>query len=772
MAEPYATLEEYNYIGKRGVRRLDGYVKVSGEALYTRDIELPGMLYAKPLRSPYAHARIKSMDTSKAEDLPGVKAILKHDDPELEGEGYTSQWFTYCRLLWGTAYFQEMPMGVAVCAESEEIVDEALRLIEIEWEVLPFVLGFEEALESGAPIAQEDLNPDNNVRSESLSEVGDIEAGFAEADKVIEFRMYRRVNTYAGVEPQSCVARWQGDNLEVWVKHQCPYETQKYLSNFHPMNKTRVNVVYQGAMFGGLAWDGYSTLFPRLGMILSKRTGKPVKVMYDGSHFYGTGDEPGVYYLKVGAKNDGTITAVKVESFGTRGSVGKMMTSTKIPNFYDHNIFPHMNKGPDHCFRHGAVGCNVQTVVFDHVAGELGLDPTEVALLNDGCGPGMAWASAELVDHRHDHGMEERHSLKECIDAGKAAIDRDNKWHPPGTKELHNGKMHGLAFTWTYEWSPTPGQTFGSVLIRSDGTVSIFSRHTDFGVSTETTLSQIAADEIGMKYEDVNHVPFYDVGGDLQEDGGSGGLVSNSPTVVRASRKVKQQLLELALKPVPWSFSRPPRGPFFPGLEPEDLGVKDSVIFEKANPGNKFTVKEVVNASWGQCMRDMANEPVMAWDWSPPLPGVHYYMCRQTHFMEVEVDTETGQVEITKVVNVNDVGKVINPEAAEAQQYGGTYMGLGRSGFEEEVYDPQTGAVLNDNLGFYPIPTLNDIGPIETILVETGLGYGPYGLCGIGEDIGACCTALFTPAVYNAIGKWVDDSPVTAERVLKALGKA
>jgi xanthine dehydrogenase molybdenum-binding subunit len=223
--------------------------------------------------------------------------------------------------------------------------------------------------------------------------------------------------------------------------------------------------------------------------------------------------------------------------------------------------------------------------------------------------------------------------------------------------------------------------------------------------------------------------------------------------------------------------------PAFPDMTPDDLDIKDSVIFVKADPAICKPVAEVVSDHDGSmsffhpyaAIQNTTHEPVYATAYHRQgrmgtEPGRHR-LCRQAHFCEVEVDVETGEVEVTRVVNVNDVGKALCPEAVEGQMYGGTYMGIGRNRSEEHVWDPATGVLLNGNLIDYKFSTFNDVGPIDTLIVETGMGYGAYGTVGIGEDVGTDLTFMLHGAIYNAIGKWVDDGPVTPDKVLKALNK-
>ena len=320
------------------------------------------------------------------------------------------------------------------------------------------------------------------------------------------------------------------------------------------------------------------------------------------------------------------------------------------------------------------------------------------------------------------------------------------------------------------------------MMIQQDGAVSIIALRSDVGGNAESTYCSIVAEELGMRCEDVFLRQQDDVHLPLMTPDGSCNLTTNGYVVKKLAKRAKQKLLELATTTVHLIERDIP--PAFPGKKPEDLDVKDSVIYVKGDPSIRKTVAEVVKDVKGSfvqkheygAIQNTTHEPVYVWAYHRQgrlgrEPG-RQRLCRQAHFCEVEVDTETGEVEVTKVVNVNDVGKAMSPETVEGQQYGGTYMGVGRNRSEEYIWDPETGVLLNGNLIDYKMNTILDVGPIETIIVETGLGLGPYGSVGIGEDVGNDTTYLLHGAVYNAIGTWVDDGPITPEKVLKALGKA
>jgi len=505
-----------------------------------------------------------------------------------------------------------------------------------------------------------------------------------------------------------------------------------------------------------------------------------VKLMYDQrlSFFYGGNLDAAIHRFKVGAKKDGTITAVQIKGLFANAPPGwipyngivHFMENTSIPNLYLENRGAHVNVGPTCAYRcEQTPNTLCMTMVFNHVADTLGLDPTVVALKNDGThGEGLSY----LSKYKAEHGFRDRDSLRECIEAGKKAIRWDEKWHEPGTRRLPNGKYHGMAFTWTHEWVDTSGVGIAGVRIERDGSVAVLSLHSDIGVSAVTAYAQIVADELGVNYEDVSFRPFYDVTYFLAVPGASKNLTSNGYVVRKAARLAKQKLLELATKTGDYSthIYKPP----FEGMKPADLNVKDSIVYVKADPKRKATVKEVVKV--GRYGFGDTHGPVYAWAWHTQgiylgESAVRHPLMRQAHFMEVEVDAETGEVEITNVVNVNDVGKAINPDACAGQQYGGTFMAVGRNKFEEVVWDPQTGVRLNADLLNYKFATMLDCGPVETILVETGQGWGPYGSCGIGEDIATVVSDLMGPAVYNAIGKWIEEHPITPDKILEAMGK-
>jgi xanthine dehydrogenase molybdenum-binding subunit len=782
---------EFRVVG-RDVSPKD-WEKVTGKAVYVSDVQLPNMLYAKWYLSPHAHARVKKVDVTKVKAYPGVADVLVCGDPALawsghdEGIGSSGHDYNTTPIflsdLWdfvlpSEAVRENQPVAFAVCAESPEICDEALKLVNIEWERLPFMLTEEQAMKPETPITQKFRKLQNNLRPPYAASMpqaqlqGNIEEGFKEADRIIEWSVRRADTTSAMAESYSAIAMWIGDELHLWTRGHKPIQTITWLNRMLGIEegKIRFHVTYHGADFGGICWTGMCHNIVLLATIFAKRTGRPVKVLAEFTPFYIVGEERGVYTFRVGFKNDGKITAVSVINIGSLDGppTEKLRAATAIKNIRGENIRAYANTGPVICYRHGTQNTLVFNEVINRVAAELGIDPTDVALKNDGCEGKQMHPDMDQTKRRL--GFPLRDSLRECIEKGKKAIGWNEKWHLPGAKMLPNGKYHGLGFAVCHAWSvhsfAHEPLASAACIVRTDGTAVIVGRLFDI-LGAKTPLCQVFAEESGLRYEDVYINTESDI--DLFEPGGTlSTACTNTPIMIELGRKVKLKLLEIAAATV-----------FFKGKKIEELDIKDGVIYDKSAPKNEKTVAEVLQkytgypnfgAMWESTA--MAVTLVTATGKTSLKSGPYYILARQAHFVEVEVDPETGSVEIKRAVVVNDVGRVINPRGVAGQQYGGCYFGVEREMWHEKVYDPLTGVVLNDNHVFYPTFTMADIFPVDCIAVECALGYNIYGTCGIGENVGAVwATGPLKSAVYNAIGKWIDEHPLTPDKVLKALGK-
>ncbi|MEM2454677.1 MAG: xanthine dehydrogenase family protein molybdopterin-binding subunit [candidate division WOR-3 bacterium] len=735
----------FKIVGKRGTIRSDAYRKVKGSAVYTRDVKLPGMLYAKFLKCPYPHARIKHINVSKAKSHPGVVAVFTYEDEKYKEFLKNEMWFE------GEWYIQRLPLvprgecfGAVVVAETLRAAEEARRLIEVEYEELPFILDPEKALEPDAPILYPpEINPKGNLAGEKVIRRGDVNKGFAEADLIVEDKFVWPKLYYAGAEPGSYVFRWNDDgSLDIWAHTQVPGGFRQAFASYFGLPISKVNIMRtdQGASYGQYVFH-----MPLIGAALARDLKRPVKLIYDRSEDMFQGGDGCVYYVKIGVKKDGLITAIQmrnIEDLGERGEIGirgpgefsfepwefieKMLI---CPNLDIVTYYVFTNKHPAgamRCERNS--GAYIWNKILSLLELELKMDPTEIALKNIGDVTG---------------------NLRKVIEVGKKAIGWDEKWHPPGTKRLPNGRMHGMGFSTTYEWGGAFGVGAVTLNLNTDGSVDVLGHVSEIGQDAHTAYTFVAAEELGIPIEKIRFVDttsFF-----MASPGGSGGLATNLSIVRKAARNLKKQILEIA-------------APAFGVASPEELDIADGYIYVKVNPEVRRPIPAIVKRQLTAF--EMGRGPVLHEE------SYEDFKCWQAHFCEVEVDPETGMVEVIRTVNVNDVGKAIRPESVEGQLYGGTVVALGRNITEESVYCPTTGVRLNDNLLEYKIPTILDCGTIDAIIYESGGGPGEYGNIGVGEATATCCVALFNNAVCNALGVKINENPVSPMRIIEALKKA
>ena len=383
-----------------------------------------------------------------------------------------------------------------------------------------------------------------------------MEKGFASSDNIIEFNEIKNDDDiWAGVEPGCIVARWLGEDLEVWYHGQnIAVDEAAMISSAFKGDDTRprrlkIHAPYNGATFGGNSM-GYVCQMVRYAVIAAGKTLRPVKIVDDyGMSWEGISFETGTAHIKVGFNNDGTIVAIRIDTHQLTGIpiVEKFKDALKTPHIQVHEIHSYWSKSHQACWKDGTVNCSFVNLIVNKVAAHLKMDPTKVQLLNDGIqGHDMAWLDEHV---KKPHGMPLVNSLEEVIKAGKAAFDWDKKWHPPGTRKLPNGKMHGVAFYATNSWSSRPAKSANpGISVGKDGKATIFYRRADTGQSAPTAYCQIVADEIGLRYEDVN-IDFTESSGfDANNPAGSMGTSWNTTGLVINSRKMKKKLLEYALR--------------------------------------------------------------------------------------------------------------------------------------------------------------------------------------------------------------------------------
>ncbi|WP_112975037.1 xanthine dehydrogenase family protein molybdopterin-binding subunit [Hyphomicrobiales bacterium] len=753
---------EFKIVGK-SVKRDDVLEKVTGEAQYTGDIKLPGMLHGKIKRAAIAHARIKSIDVNKALAYPGVKAVLTHETvPRVLHYGSPHPRSASCTKdqyilddkvrFWGEGV-------AAVAAISEEIADEALDLIEVEYEPLPAVFEPEDAAQPGAPLIH-DVGPGGNLVLDPVRvNRGDIDKGFAEADFVLE-------GTFAGgrphpayMEPNVCIADWDGSNkLTFWTSTQTSFMVRGILAEVLglPLTKVRVLVDHMGGGFGAKQ-DLFQHEF--LCALLAKETRRPVKMEFTRHETFvaGRSRHPCRIWLKQGFKNDGTLVARDMKlvydsgAYGSHGPGVTIVGTTAATSLYRcENVrlegrCVYTNTPINGAFRgYGVVqSYYALDIQMDEAAERLGMDPAELKLKNVVRAGDIAPSGHPILGH----------GLEICLKHGIDVLDWKALWNrdrAPDPKRPHIRKGWGIGCE-MHGSSAYPGikeQGNATVKVNEDGTVTLLTGAAGLGTGAHTALAQIVAEELGVRFEDVGviHGDTDVVPWDI------GAFASHTTYLVgtaakMAAGKVRAAVLERAAMKLQ--------------VSPDEIDLSEGKVFLIAEPDRSMTVSEAMGPSRGiPAANIVANgtyEPTKSYSFA-------------AHFTEVDVDTETGIVEVKRVVPVHDVGRVIHPIAAQGQIEGGIQQGIGHTLTEDYVIDKKTGRSLNAGLVDYKMPLSMDMPDIETIILEAAPDPGgPWGAKGVGEDPIIAIGPSIANAIHDAIGVRFHHYPITPEDILKAL---
>lgn len=731
------------WVGK-GVSRVDGSEKCTGKAKYTSDILLPGMLYGKILRCPHPHARLVRLDTSKARQLSGVKAILSHENtPPIP-------WFNDSSLFDQTLRCVGEEVA-AVAAIDEYIAGDALDLIRVEYEPLPFVVDPEEALRPGAPL----LRPGGNLlggRSIIYSR-GDIERGFNEADLVVEDDFSTQVQGHACMETHGSVAYWEGDYLTVWDSTQGVSAVREGIARAlnMPISKVRVITEFMGGGFGSKNSAGKYAVIAAL---LSKMTGRPVKVMLDRKEeFYAAGHRPSsLQYVKVGVKKDGTLTAIYLKGIGGCGAYESYFFPSRFSmidalarpyrELYDcpnvkTEVYPVFNNIPVHTAQRApghVEGTFALEQVMDQTAEKLGLDPIVLRMKNYSLKD-----QVEGVPYT-------RKALDQCYQQGAEKIAWEHRNKSPGKKRALICQGIGMA---SQIWGGGGGPpAYAIIKINPDGTANLLTGSQDIGTGSKTVFAQIAAEELGIPANDIT-VTLADTETTPYAPNSSGSrtVASVGPAIRSAAADAKRQLLDLA-------------GSIL-GIKAEELVIGDGQVYSKRTPTQKVSLKEIA--------RKMGNNMIIGMGSRGPNPPQAAINTFGAQFAQVEVNTGTGEVRVLKVVSVHDVGRVINPVTLNNQIEGGIVQGVGYGLMEEMVWDKGTGIMLNPNLHAYKLPTILDIPEVVAGVAEGADPANNIGAKGVGEPPVIPTAPAIANAIYNAIGVRLKELPITPDKVLKSL---
>jgi len=725
--------------------RVDAYEKVSGRAKYTHDLNLPHMLWMKTLRSPYPHARIVSIDTSKAEALPGVKLVLTHKNaPDIPWYGGRSKLFDTTLRFVGDEV-------AAVVAADEHIAADALALIDVEYDELAYVLDPETALQPDAPAIHEGGNLMQG--RPFVYSRGDVDKGFAEADHIVEATFRSPCQVHACLETHCSVAQWQGDRLTVWDSTQAVHPNREALARALglPIADVRVICLYSGGGFGSkLGLNKYTVA----AAIAARQLGRPVKVTLDREEdALAMGNRPlNVMTIRAGCQRDGALTALQLKSIGAVGAYNAgagagapLREIYKCANVKTEESAVYINA--DVARPHRAPG-HVQGTwaleqALDMLAAKCGLDPLDFRLRN--------YSDTDQVRNL-PYSVK---GLRDCYERAAAAFG----WRDRAARRAQSrgAKKRGFglaAQVWGGSGGP-PG--YAIVNLYSDGTAHVFSGCQDIGTASRTSMLQVAAEELGLPPDKIGITM-----GDTQgtpyggQSGGSRTTPSQAPAVRMAAAEVKRQLLALAAKQM--------------NLPADRLATREGFVFDTANPSTRKPIAEVARA--GLTGQGVVENMLIGKGWRGPNPDDVSVQCWGAQFAEVEVDTDTGEVRVVKVVAAHETGRIINPLTGSSQIEGGVIQGMGFALYEERVLNNASGRMVNANLHDYKIPTAKDMPEIEAIMVEMpDPRANSVGIKGLGEPPIIPTAGAIANAVADALGVRVFEAPITPQRVLDALAR-
>lgn len=749
-----AEKKEYKVVGTRPIRH-DGVDKVTGRALYGADFQAAGLLHGRVLRSPHAHARIKSIDTTRAEAYSGVKAVVTAKDfPQVGdtiadlGEGAVRLKDLQDNVLAGEKALYKGHQVAAVAAINPHIAEEAIELIDVEYEVLPPVVDVREAMKSDAPLLHEDLRTDemgkksedpSNVASHFQHKKGNLERGFAEADVVIEHEFTTQTVHQGYIEPHNASALYNPDGqLTIWCSTQGAFGVRQQVSSILqiPLSKIKVVPMEIGGGFGGKI----QVYIKPIAAMLSMKTGRPVKVLMNRADvFEGTGPTPGSYVrVRIGATNEGQITAAEgylaYEAGAYPGSpvgAGAMCIYScyKIKNALVDGYDVVVNKPKTSAYRApGATNAAfaVETII-DEICEKIQMDPLEFRILN----------SAKEGDTRVDGPPLPRVGFIETVEAAKE--------HPHYSAPLE-GKYTGRGVASGF-WPNFGLKSSVSINVNTDGTISLVEGSTDIG-GTRAAIAMQAAEVLGIPAESVTPtVVDTDSVGYTDVTGGSRTAFATGYAAYNAAQDVKEQMIQRAAKL--WE------------VDVEEVEFADGLFRCVNGKAEQIDFKELagkLDETGGPIVGRASADPTQ------PGPSIG------THVVDVEVDPDTGKVEILRYTTSQDAGRAIHPSYVEGQMQGGAVQGIGWALNEEYIYN-DNGEMTNASFLDYRIPTSFDLPMIDAVIVEVPNPGHPYGVRGVGETPIVAPPAAIANAIYRAIGVRMKDLPMSPGRILKALGK-
>ena len=744
---------EYNVVGTRPIRH-DGVDKVTGRAQYAADVQLPGALHGKVLRSPHAHAIIKSIDTSRAEAHPGVLAVATSKDfapvpdrlAEVGEDAVLSLKYLSNNVLAGDKVLYKGHAVAAVAAENPHDAEEALKLIQVEYEVLPPVTTAEEAMAPGAPILHEHMTAPSlsdgppektNIAARQRLRLGDLEEGFKQATVTVE-REFRTKTVHQGyIEPQSASASWSHDGrVTVWNSSQNPFGIRDNTALILGIPSSKVKLVPMeiGGGFGGKL----ATYLEPVAAVLSRKSNRPVTVtMSRKDVLEATGPTSGSYMkVKLGADAEGKVTAAQgflaLEAGAYPGSpiggaLNCMLTPYGVANLdleaYD--VVDNKPKTAAYRAPGAPLGCFAVEILLDELSEKLGIDPVELRLRN----------AATEGDRKADGTLHPPIGVVETLEAIKA--------HPHYQAPLE-GKNKGRGVALGF-WRNNTGPSCAVANVNADGTVMLTEGSVDIG-GTRTSISQQLAEVLGISAEEV----FPEVGdtdsiGFTSLTAGSGVTFKTGWAAIQAANDIKQQLVARAA--LIWE------------TDPENVEYVNGALQHKSDPELRMTFKQIAPR-----LNETGGPVVGRGNVNPRGAGGS----AAATLVDLEIDPETGKVQVLRCTVFQDAGKAVHPSYVEGQMQGGTVQGLGWA-LNEEYFMSDNGELVNSSLLDYRMMTSLDIPMIDTVIVEAANPGHPFGVRGVGEASIVPPMAAVANAVHHATGLTMDQLPISPGVLVAAI---
>jgi CO/xanthine dehydrogenase Mo-binding subunit len=743
LPEPQEPWGETRVVGQP-LPRVDAYERVSGSAVYPFDVTMPDMLHAAILRCPHAHAMVKRVDTSAAEKMPGVYAVVTGSTPGFDIPWYATESGALSKLFDPHCRYQGEEVA-AVAAETPYQAWDAVRAITVEYEVMPYVVTEEDALKPGAPAIHQSGNRPGDPE---VYQRGDVTRGFAEADVVLEQTYRTACEIHTPVETHGSVAKWDGDRLTLWESTQGVFWIQSGVAQALglPLSSVRVIGHYVGGGFGSKLGPTKQTI---LAALLARRTARPVKLFVTREEtMLSQGNRPSVTMtLKAGVKKDGTLTAFEMKTMGTGGAyegAGSMDFQVRdlyrCPNVRTETADAYINAGPARPFRAPGhpQGNWALEQMLDALAEKIGMDPVELRVKN-----------VPTVSQARNDQPYTSTGFKNCLLDGAEAFGwQAARRRAGGTGVVRRGV--GMAGGM---WAGGGGFGPSTVIVKlfADGSANINMGASDIGCGTKTWMAQIIAEELGVPLERIS-IEHADTGTTqfATPSGGSKTVPTDAPAGRAAALEVKRQILELAAEQLQ--------------VPAADLTLRDGSAVSTKDPAKTIALGEIrgvqrrgliVGVGYrGPYVEGKAVNPFAA------------------HFAEVEVNTRTGEIKVVRYLAAQDSGRVMNRLTYGNQVIGGITMGIGLALTEARVLDrAHTGKMVNANWHDYKVPTALDVPADQTVIAVDphDTECNTTGAKGLGEPATIPAASAVANAIYHAIGVRFTDSPITPADVCRAL---